>query len=61
MFLAFGVAAIITELLIVKTFSISFVGWSIYPLVVLALLGGLLIYLGINDDAREVLERKFFI
>lgn len=61
MFLAFGVAAIITELLIVKTFSISFAGWSIFPLVVLALLGGLLIYLGINDDAREVLERKFFI
>lgn len=61
MFLAFGVASIITELLIVKTFSISFAGWSIFPLVVLALLGGLLIYLGINDNAREVLERKFFI
>ena len=61
MFLSLGAASIITELLIDMTFSVSFIGWSVYPLIVLGLLGGLLIYLGINDDAREVLERKFFI
>ena len=61
MFLSLGATSIITELLIDMTFSVSFIGWSVYPLIVLGLLGGLLIYLGIHDDAREVLERKFFI
>lgn len=38
-----------------------FVGWSLYPLVALALLGGMLIFLAINRRAREKMERKFFI
>ena len=56
-----GIFMLLIEYLLSITFALNFIGWSIYPLVVLALLGGLLIYLGINDDAREVLERKFFI
>ena len=42
------------------TFDIKFFGWSLYPLVVLVLLGGLMFYLAINKSAREVMERKLF-
>ena len=59
--MSLGAVALMVELLIVKAFLIGFIGWSVYPLVVLALFGGLLIYLGINSRAREVIERKFFI
>ena len=31
-----------------------------YPLVVMMLFGGLLIYLAINDSAREILKRKLW-
>ena len=59
-FIALGVFMMLTEFLLDTTFHLSFVGWSIYPLVVLALLGGLLIFLAINHTARETLERKLF-
>lgn len=36
-------------------------GWSLYPLVVLVVLGGLLIFLAICRPAREAMERKFFL
>ena len=42
-------------------FSGGFALWSLYPLTVLALLGGLLIYLAICRPARETMQRKFFI
>ena len=42
------------------TFDTKFFGWSIYPLSVLILLGGLMFYLAINKSAREVMERKLF-
>lgn len=42
------------------TFDIKFFGWSLYPLVVLVLLGGLMFYLAINKSAREIMERKLF-
>ena len=42
------------------TFDIEFFGWSLYPLAVLVLLGGLMFYLAINKSAREVMERKLF-
>lgn len=35
--------------------------WSIYPLVALVLLGGMLIFLAICRPARETMERKFFL
>ena len=48
------------EVLLAATFDIPFIGWSIYPLVVLVVLGGALIYLAINRTAREIMERKLF-
>ena len=42
------------------TFDIAFFGWSLYPLAVFVLIGGLLFYLAINKSAREIMERKLF-
>ena len=53
---------VLVEWLINITFSLpKFMGWSLYPLIVLVILGGLLIYLAINRSAREMLERKIFL
>ncbi len=61
-FLCFGGFMVLTEYLLNLTFEIPrALGWSLYPLVVLGLLGCLLIYLAINRNAREMMERKFFI
>ena len=65
----FGGAAILTglfmpvmELLVNLTFHKPYyAAWSIYPLIALVLLGGLLIFLAIYRPARETMERKFFI
>ena len=35
--------------------------WSLYPLTVLIMLGGFLLFLAICRPARELMERKFFI
>ena len=59
-FMALGTAMLLIEFLIGLTFKIGFIGWSVYPLVVLALFGGLLIFLALNPTAREILERKLF-
>ncbi len=59
--MALGGMMLLMEFLIDLTFSIAFVGWSIYPLAALVLLGGFLIYLAINHAAREMMERKLFI
>ena len=59
-FVAIGAHLLMTELLLGVTFGISFVGWSIYPLIALSILGILLIFLAINSNAREKMERKFF-
>ncbi|MBR4282812.1 MAG: hypothetical protein IKT35_03765 [Clostridia bacterium] len=59
-FIGIGGYVLLIEYLLSVTFGIKFIGWSIYPLVVLALLGGLLIYLAINNDVRETFNRKFF-
>ncbi len=58
--IAIGALMLMIEWLIVKEFSIPFVGWSLYPLITLALFGGLLIYLAMNRVAREKIERKLF-
>ena len=59
-FMTLGVFMLLVEFLIKITFGLHFIGWSIYPLVVLFLFGGLLIYLAVNGSARETLERKLF-
>ncbi len=56
-----GGLALLVEFLLELTFSIACIGWSLYPLVTLALLGGFLIFLAICRPAREAMERKFFI
>lgn len=59
-FMLLGGVMLLVELLMVATFRMSFAGWSVYPLIVLFFLGGLLIFLGINKTARERMERRFF-
>ena len=58
--MAVGAWVLMIEQLLVATFSLPFIGWSVYPLISLALIGGLLIYLALNSDARERVERKLF-
>ncbi len=59
-FMALGVFILLVEFLIKIAFGLHFIGWSIYPLVVLFLFGSLLIYFAINRSAREMIERKLF-
>ena len=59
-FMALGAFMLLIEFLMMITFKLHFIGWSVYPLVVLVLFGGLLIYFAINDEAREMMERKLF-
>ncbi len=60
--LATGVLIPLIEFLMCMTFtSVSFIGWSFYPLASLTLIGGLLIFLGICRPAREAMERTFFV
>lgn len=60
--IALGGLMLLTEFLVNITFHISrFFGWSLYPLIALVILGGILIFLAICRPARQTLERKFFI
>jgi hypothetical protein len=60
--IAMGGLMLLMEFLVNITFSIpKFFGWSLYPLIALVILGGLLIFLAICRPARQTLERKFFI
>lgn len=59
---ALGAFMPLMEFLLDYTFQNKhFVGWSVYPLVVLVLLGAMLIFLGISRPARESMERKLFL
>lgn len=58
--MALGAFMLLVEFLMNITFGTDFIGWAIYPLVVLVLLGGLLIYSAIDSSAREMMERKLF-
>ena len=58
--IASGLFSMLVEFLLCITFDLRFVGWSVYPLVALLLIGGLLIYLAINATAREIMKRKLF-
>lgn len=59
--IALGGLMLLMEFLIISTFGRSFTGWSLYPLTALVILGGMLIFLGINRTAREAMTRKLFI
>ena len=60
--IAFGAFMLLIEFLLNITFeSVRFLGWSFYPMIVLVLLGGVLIFLAISRPARETMERTFFI
>ena len=58
--MALGAFMLLVEFLMALTFHLQFIGWSIYPVCVLLLMGGLLIYLAINGAARQMIERKLF-
>ncbi len=61
-FMALGAFMLLVEHLANLTFEVTqFIGWSLYPLTALMMLGGFLIFLGIYHPAREAMERKFFI
>ena len=60
--IAFGGLLLLTEHLLTVTLTdYTFVGWSLYPLTSLVLIGGFLLFLGICRPARETMQRKFFI
>ena len=59
-FIALGGFTLLMEYLMDITFGLEFIFWSVYPLISLVMLGGLLIYLGINKSARDEIERKLF-
>lgn len=58
--MALGAFMPLLEFLLKVSFQLPFVGWSIYPMVSLVMLGGLLIYFAINSSAREIIHRKLF-
>lgn len=60
--LAFAAFMPVLETLLVITFAtIPFMGWFLYPLIALGLLGGLLLFFAICSPARYSMARKFFI
>jgi len=60
--IAMGLFIPVMELLMYITFDpVDFTYWSFYPMGVLVLFGGFLIFLGICRPAREMMERKFFL
>lgn len=59
-FMGLGGFIVLIEHLLQLTFDLPFIGWSMYPLVVMFLLGGLLIYLAIDRNAREAIAQKLF-
>ena len=58
--MAFSALMPLIEFLLVTYLSVEFVAWSIYPLIVGLLLGGLCIFIRASRPVREAAERKFF-
>ncbi len=59
---ALGLYMPMLEYLLYRTFDLPhFPVWSLYPLVALMLIGGMLILLAIHRPTRETMKRKFFI
>ena len=60
--MSLGAFMLLIEFFVNYTFGLgNFIGWSLYPLATLVMLGGLLIFLAIYRPAKEIMERKFFI
>lgn len=60
--MAMGLFMPLMEFLLSITFpSVGFIGWCLYPLIALVLLGGMLLFLAICRPARHAMARKFFI
>ena len=60
--IALGAFMLLMEFLMVLTFEdIYFKGWSLYPLITLGIIGGLLIFIGACRPARQNMERMFFV
>ena len=52
----------VLELLLAITFpTVGFIGWYLYPLIALGIMGGVLVFLAICRPARHAMARKFFI
>ena len=60
-FIALGMTCVGIEFLLQVTFGIGMIGWSLYPLSALFLLGIMLIVIGICPSLRTSLYKKFFI
>ena len=61
-FFALGLLMPLMEYLMEVTFHPEgYPAWSVYPLMGLFLLGGMLIFLAVNHRAREKMEEKFFV
>jgi hypothetical protein len=58
--MAFGLLMPLIEFLLLVTFNLKFIGWSVYPLAVIFTAGALLIYIAISPSVREILKRKIF-
>lgn len=52
---------VLSEFLMMLTFHVKFLGWSLYPAVTLFLLGGMLLFLAICRSARKAMARRLFI
>ena len=60
--MALGAFLPLMEYLMTHTFDLAkFVGWSWYPMIVLAVLGAVLLLLGGSSRAKEAMARKFFL
>ena len=60
--IALGAFMPLLEFLIHITFDVPrFAVWFMYPLIALALFGGMLIFLAICRPAQQIMERKFFL
>lgn len=60
--IALGAFMLLMEFLLIWTFEkVRFIGWSLYPMVIFVILGGMLIFIGVCRPAREMMERKTFL
>ena len=59
--IALGAICVLVEFLLRVSFGVAMRWWSLYPLVVLTLLGLLLIVIAISAPLRASLHKKFFI
>ena len=59
--IALGALCVLVEFLLRVSFGIAMRWWSLYPLVVLTLLGLMLIVIAISAPLRASLHKKFFI